>query len=101
VSAFIHGRIPVLWLAGMLALSAAGVSPAAAPPTWFTRTWQSDVGLPDNTVVGIGQTPDGFLWVATSTGLVRFDGVQFRPFPVTAKFLIPALAAAGQSAGRD
>ena len=80
---FIHGRIPVLWLAGLLALPAAGVSPAAAPPTWFTRTWQSDAGLPDNTVVGIEQTPDRFLWVATRTGLVRFDGVRFQPFPVT------------------
>ena len=47
---------------------------------WFVRTWQSDVGLPDNTVVGLGQSPDGFLWVATHGGLVRFDGVQFRPF---------------------
>ncbi len=72
----------MLWLAGLLALLAIGVS-SAAPPTWFTRTWQSDAGLPDNTVVGIEQTPDGFLWVATRTGLVRFDGVRFQPFPVT------------------
>ncbi len=84
MSASIHGRIPVLWLAGLLALPATGVSPAAPAPPWVIHTWQSDVGLPDNTVVGVGQTPDGFLWVATSTGLVRFDGVQFRPFPVTA-----------------
>ena len=81
--AFIHGRIPVLWLAGMLALLAMGVLPAAPPP-WVVRTWQSYEGLPDNTVVGIEQTPDGFLWVATKTGLLRFDGVRFQPFPVTA-----------------
>jgi hypothetical protein len=49
----------------------------------LARTWQSDVGLPDNSVVGIDQTPDGFLWVAAKTGLVRFDGVQFRQFPLT------------------
>jgi len=78
-----HGRIPVLWLAGSLALLAMGVSPAASPP-WVVRTWQSDEGLPDNSVVGIEQTPDGYLWVATKTGLVRFDGVRFQPFPVTA-----------------
>ena len=30
----------------------------------------------------IEQTPDGFLWVATRAGLVRFDGVRFQPFPV-------------------
>lgn len=55
---------------------------ASAKPSWFIRNWQSDVGLPDNTVIGITQTPDGFLWVATKTGLVRFDGVQFRPWSV-------------------
>ena len=44
------------------------------------RAWQSDVGLPDNTVVGIDLAPDGFLWVATPAGLVRFDGLRFQPF---------------------
>lgn len=62
-----------LWVSVVLASAFA----LAAPP-WFVRTWQSDAGLPDNTVVGIEQTPDGFLWVATLTGLVRFDGIQFR-----------------------
>ena len=81
--AIIYGRIPLLWLAGLLALLAIGVL-AAAPPPWVVRTWQSDEGLPDNTVVGIEQTPDGFLWVATKTGLLRFDGVRFQPFQATA-----------------
>jgi len=54
------------------------------------RTWQSDVGLPDNTVVGIEQKPDGFLWVATQTGLVRFDGLQFRQFAQAAVTGAPA-----------
>jgi len=39
-----------------------------AEANWFVRTWQSDEGLPDNSVMGIDQTPDGFLWVATQTG---------------------------------
>ncbi|MEI7903045.1 MAG: two-component regulator propeller domain-containing protein, partial [bacterium] len=67
-----------------LALLAAAAWPAWASPPWLVRTWQSDEGLPDNTVVGIAQTPDGFLWVATKTGLSRFDGLQFQPFPSTA-----------------
>ena len=67
-----------------LALLAMGALPAVATPPWVVRNWQSDEGLPDNTVVGIEQTPDGFLWVATKTGLARFDGVRFQPFPVTA-----------------
>jgi len=34
-------------------------------------------GLPDNVVDAITQTPDGYLWVGTQGGLVRFDGVRF------------------------
>ena len=68
-----------------LALLVACVAPAAVPnATWSARVWKSDEGLPDNTVVGVEQTADGFLWVATQGGLVRFDGVRFREFaPVT------------------
>jgi signal transduction histidine kinase/ligand-binding sensor domain-containing protein len=58
------------------------VLPGFATPPWFVRTWQSDEGLPDNTVIGIDQAQDGFLWVATETGVARFDGVQFREFPL-------------------
>ena len=82
------GRIkhPVPWrcLSSLVAGLLVAVPPAGASPTWFARTWQSDAGLPDNTVMGIDQAPDGFLWVVTHTGLVRFDGVQFRQFPLMA-----------------
>ena len=49
---------------------------------WFVHTWQSDEGLPDNTVIGVDQSQDGFLWVVTYNGLVRFDGLGFREFPL-------------------
>jgi ligand-binding sensor domain-containing protein len=77
-----HGRWH--WLVSLLWVLALAAVPASAELPWAIRTWQSDEGLPDNTVVGIGQTPDVFLWVAASTGLGRFDGVRFRPYPVTA-----------------
>ena len=41
------------------------------------RTWHSADGLPSDSVTAIIQTRDGFLWVGTSGGLVRFDGVKF------------------------
>lgn len=37
-------------------------------------------GLPQNTVQAIVQTRDGFLWLGTEAGLVRFDGVNFAVF---------------------
>ena len=46
-------------------------------PQYYSRTWQSDEGLPDNLVQAITQTADGFLWVGTRSGLARFDGNQF------------------------
>ncbi len=42
--------------------------------------WTADDGLPQNSVYGIVQTRDGYLWLATLDGLVRFDGVRFEIF---------------------
>lgn len=44
------------------------------------RSWSSDDGVV-NPGVGVAQTPDGFLWVPTVTGLYRFDGQRFDPVP--------------------
>src|ERR1700744_1489099 len=48
--------------------------------SFYVRVWTAEDGLPENKVVGVAQSPDGFLWVATQGGLVRFDGVRFQPF---------------------
>ena len=37
-------------------------------------------GLPQNTVQALAQTKDGFLWLGTEAGLVRFDGVEFQTY---------------------
>jgi ligand-binding sensor domain-containing protein len=42
--------------------------------------WTADNGLPQNSVRDIVQTRDGYLWLATLDGLVRFDGVRFTIF---------------------
>jgi ligand-binding sensor domain-containing protein len=39
--------------------------------------WGAEVGFPGGTVYAIAQTPDGYLWIGTENGLVRFDGVNF------------------------
>ena len=53
---------------------------AAAPALWVARPWQTDDGLLDNNVTGVAQSPDGYLWVATLGGLMRFDGTKFEDF---------------------
>lgn len=42
--------------------------------------WTADNGLPQNSVRDIVQTQDGYLWLTTFDGLVRFDGVRFTVF---------------------
>jgi len=42
--------------------------------------WQTDDGLPQNSVSTITQTRDGYIWLGTFNGLVRFDGVRFKVF---------------------
>lgn len=42
--------------------------------------WTTSNGLPHNTVNALAQTADGYLWVATWEGLVRFNGREFTAF---------------------
>jgi ligand-binding sensor domain-containing protein len=47
---------------------------------YHLRNWQTDAGLPHNTVQAVVQTRDGYLWVGTQYGLARFDGTRFTVF---------------------
>ena len=69
-----------LVLLGALARPAEALDPDRAPTQYLVDQWNTRHGLPKNTVQAIAQTPDGFLWVGTEGGLVRFDGVGFVPF---------------------
>lgn len=44
------------------------------------RVWQVEDGLPQNSVMAILQSKDGYLWLGTANGLARFDGVRFKVF---------------------
>ena len=47
----------------------------------FSRqVWQTENGLPQNTVHSVIQTRDGYVWAATEEGLARFDGLGFVVF---------------------
>jgi ligand-binding sensor domain-containing protein len=40
--------------------------------------WGPEKGFPSGSVSSIAQTTDGYLWIGTDKGLVRFDGLNFR-----------------------
>ena len=44
------------------------------------QTWDTESGLPQNTVQAILQTHDGYLWFATEGGLARFNSELFTVF---------------------
>src|SRR5580692_2564963 len=77
---------PALWfLAGGLMLAASEGrcdDLGAALRDFAVRTWSKADGLPDGSVTVIQQTKDGYLWVGTAAGLVRFDGVKFTKVPL-------------------
>ena len=50
------------------------------PSQYVATVWQTEQGLPVNTVQEIVQDSEGYLWLATDAGLARFDGVRFRVF---------------------
>src|ERR1700757_2517571 len=53
------------------------LDPARTLSQYVHRIWQVQQGLPQATIYSIVQTHDGYLWLGTQTGLVKFDGERF------------------------
>ena len=71
-------RCSVITAAVAGALHAQGVTP---PSSELVReSWTVRDGLPANSVTQLLQGRDGYLWIATFNGLVRYDGVRFTVF---------------------
>lgn len=73
--------LSVLWFT--LQLMPAGqeiISAKEDKPAFTVRHWDIESGIPQNTVKAILQTRDGYIWVGTFGGIVRFDGNRFTLF---------------------
>jgi ligand-binding sensor domain-containing protein len=57
-----------------------GLQPTTPLANYNRQSWVMENGLPQNTVQALAQTRDGFIWLGTEVGLVRFDGVAFQLF---------------------
>ncbi len=72
----------IFWLICLFSITA--VSQIISPERLFGRyrqfVWQDQHGLPQNGISAVVQTSDGYLWLATAEGAVRFDGVNFTAF---------------------
>ena len=60
--------------------AALALDPGSVAEDYLHRAWTIADGLPNNGINVVTQTPDGYLWIGTWQGLVRFDGIEFKTF---------------------
>jgi signal transduction histidine kinase/ligand-binding sensor domain-containing protein len=74
------------YLAASFALiaSAANAAPLPRFADYHHSSWTSQDGAPAE-IKSMAQTPDGWLWLGTPTGLYRFDGVRFSRYELHSK----------------
>jgi signal transduction histidine kinase/ligand-binding sensor domain-containing protein len=75
-------------LAGLVT-GAHALDPHRLPAQYVREQWTTATGFPGGAVNGIAQTGDGYLWIGTDRGLIRFDGFNFRPVSLTSVTTAP------------
>jgi ligand-binding sensor domain-containing protein len=71
-----------LVVGALTATSGLALDPTRGLSQYRIDTWREPEGLQQDCVRAIAQTRDGYLWLGTTGGLLRFDGVRFTPFNV-------------------
>jgi signal transduction histidine kinase/ligand-binding sensor domain-containing protein len=86
----------VLWIACWFALSCSPVfalDPQQTLAQLYHTSWNAKQGVGGN-VTALAQTTDGYLWVGTTDGLLRFDGISFEPYqPETGSLMATSVSA--------
>lgn len=85
---------------GLAAEDAAHAAVPAGAGDYAVREWHMQDGLPSDQITRINQDGDGYLWVATTSGMARFDGTHFTAHPLTAETSSYTRVTATTSAGR-
>lgn len=100
---FSHLKLNKFCLSALLLLVSQptlALDPKRAITQYVHRIWQTKDGLPVNTIRNVTQSADGYLWLATDEGVVRFDGARFVTFgpestPAIAKGIFTVAATRG------
>jgi len=104
-----HGRIrDVLALSVLLAemllaarLCAFALDPSLDVSQYEHTAWKVRDGFAKGTISSIAQTPDGYIWLGTEFGLLRFDGVRAVPWQPPPGQHLPSSRIFGLLAARD
>jgi len=92
--------LPVL-AALLLASTATALNPSLDISQYAHTAWTLREGSFQGYIEAIAQTPDGYLWLGTEFGLLRFDGVRFVPWKFPAGEHLPGSFISGLLAARD
>jgi ligand-binding sensor domain-containing protein len=69
--------LTLLWFV-LLPDQALALDPGRNLLQYSCQTWHRQNGLPVKAINSLAQTRDGYLWLGTRAGLVRFDGSEFK-----------------------
>jgi len=94
-----HAAASVLAVFALLAGPCFSGRAADTMSPWLYQAYQTEEGLADNSITGLAQTDDGYLWVATRNGLMGFDGQKFSLMPQAS--LTPIASRAVRALFRD
>ena len=86
----------LLWCPYALALD-----PSLDVSQYAHTVWTDRDGFLQGAVYSITQTPDGYLWLGTQSGAVRFDGVRAVPLPLPPGQQLPNAAVGALLTARD
>src|SRR6476646_8562249 len=74
-------RLSIARLVGVcFSVSASALDRTRTVSQYLHDSWGTERGLPGESITAIAQTSDGYLWIGTDKGLVRFDGLNFHQF---------------------
>ena len=83
------------------ALPMSALDPSLDISQYVHTSWTTQDGSLKSGVRCISQTSDGYLWLGTEFGLVRFDGARFVPWTPPVGQHLPSTNIRSLAAGRD
>ncbi len=61
-------------------ISLVALDPSRSVTQYMIQSWNQLDGIPQNTIMSVIQTRNGYIWVGTQEGLARFNGKKFVEF---------------------